>query len=170
MSNKSHYYNNIDNINFIKKKREQLSSLRSSTYKIKSDTNQLSKMSIFLYKNKTESIENLKKTLTTKINELQNILNIMNNHKDVVTTDDLEKKIIGIPKYGAIINQISILETEIKNMEKLFDICPTCDGKTTIYDSEEASGDPYARSSDYRKDCPTCKTTGRHPENLLNKI
>jgi hypothetical protein len=151
------------NRSIIKEKREELYRLRSKRSNLVSSFNSLATLRDFAYQNNIKDFDCLRKTIDAEILSLQNISATLNNNPDIVNFEQLQQ-ISGNTQTVQVDAEIQALETEIENLPKIFNLCPSCLGKKTVYDPDEAAGDPYARSSDYQKKCTTCDGIGTYPK------
>jgi hypothetical protein len=152
------------NRSIIESKQEALSQLRSEHWDLEKRKFIMDHLLNYLHVKEVEDLESFLKELETKQTELSFLLGAIKSNTDVKTRSELMSKINNLPSISALNIRIEVLESEIPQLIKVFDLCPTCLGKETVYDRSEAEGDPYARSSDYRKTCSSCGGNGKHPK------
>jgi hypothetical protein len=159
MSNTDKIYRDMSTIRY---KRDKLEQLGYEIRNRKSDCVYLNELLVYAKENNIVHFESAVKEIDRKINSLQRISSIIKNNMDVKNMDDLGKKIVDLSEINDLENQYSADEKEIAELLIAMDLCSVCLGKGDVYDREAGSGDPYGRSSDYRKPCPTCKGDGKH--------
>ncbi|MNE72656.1 hypothetical protein D3C80_1686150 [compost metagenome] len=89
--------------------------------------------------------------------DLQQVLDLMSKYNVNELSElsiEIEKETNKMDDYLSKVNEFEELLEAVFHTYK---ICKTCCGKGYIYENHIGDLDPYARSSDYRTPCPTCR-------------
>jgi DNA repair exonuclease SbcCD ATPase subunit len=152
-------------VDFIRDLENKKYKLRSQKSDFETKNEGLNQLSAY-FEGTTDEVGDLKTLLENQLKEAQQILHLLQKYQ-IVDRETLRLKLATSRPATTIDTEIAEIELQIKRSYIVFDICERCKGNKTVYDSEAASGDPYARSRDYQMTCTTCRGTGKYAGSIV---
>ena len=155
-----------ENRQIIVNKKRQLAELQSELGNLKRKNQELQLLDNFLREYEVQTLEELSSKVEEGYKLFSNLRSLLHKalqeNKGLSSLGELRSHLGDVKSLKELQSEVEDLSEEIEKLLEIFDFCRVCIGKGEVIDPSLAYGDPYARSSDCRRDYHECGGTGKY--------